>query len=118
MCTQDIALQASEEQRQILHSSVDTLKNPRFGNLVDMTDRVRILGDAPMVTGKYVTDDNMDHHISPTTLGALADFWLAGTSSGNLVAAKVMRGFLARVDEGLVHFALPTPSLMHGRPCH
>jgi len=65
MCAQDMAPQALEEQRQILHSSVDTLKNPQFGGLVDMTDKLRILGDVPMVTGKYITDDNMDHRISP-----------------------------------------------------
>jgi len=44
----------------------------------------------------------------------MADFWLAGTSSGDLVAAKVMWGFFARMDEGLVHFSLPMPSLMRG----
>jgi hypothetical protein len=65
MCVQDIALQASEEQRQILHSSIDTLKNPQFSNLVDMTDKVRILGDAPMVTGKSVTEDKMGPRVSP-----------------------------------------------------
>ena len=72
-------------------SSFDTLMSPEVSNLVDMTDRVRILGDAPMVAGKC-DPERMMNHISFITVGVLADFWLAGTSSGNLVAAKVMRG--------------------------
>ena len=47
-----MASRAPEEERQILNDSVDSLKSPKLSSIVDMTDRVRILGDAPMVTGK------------------------------------------------------------------
>lgn len=56
-----MAARASEEQRQILHNSADSLTRPKSSNLVDMTDKVRILGDAPMVAGECNPYEKIDH---------------------------------------------------------
>ena len=82
--------------------------SPKVSNLVDMTDRVRILGDAPMVAGKC-NPERKTGHISFIIVGFMANFWLAGTSSGNLVAAKVMR----RVSEHNVQFFCVCASAQH-----
>ncbi|KAF8322279.1 kinase-like protein [Clavulina sp. PMI_390] len=69
------SVHGSDDEKQTFDNSAAALQSPKIFTLVDMTGRIRILGDSPMVRG------------------SISDFWLAGTSSGNLIAAKVLRGF-------------------------
>lgn len=68
---------------------IQALSAPKPGTLVDLTERVRLLGDRPVHTGmlpclflRFRTDG---------VSGAYSEFWLGGTSSGNVVTVKLFR---------------------------
>ncbi len=71
---------------------IQALSAPKPGTLIDLTERVRLLGDSPMHSGGLPSlFSSSQGLISNDVSGAFSEFWLGGTSSGNVVMVKLVR---------------------------